>query len=161
MTKEKVQPRRRRRKPTPFTLPIPGFGVRPLTTEDFERACAREGVTVLRRALPKGINGLYTMATERPCIFIDSRLRGARKVTAEFHELAHHFLHNGRKEIAHYSIDADEHAYTPEQRWAEVEADTAALIAITPDYLISYMLRLAAEDQWRRRPQVGRKGGRE
>jgi hypothetical protein len=58
-----------------------------MTTEDFEAACAREGITVHRRKLNSGLRGFYLRQNGESSITIDSRLRGTEKLLTEFHEL--------------------------------------------------------------------------
>lgn len=139
---------------TPFTLPIPGFGERKLTTEDFERTCEREGVTVERSRLRDGLRGFYYRLQDRPHINLDSRLKGTEKLFVEFHELAHYFLHTGQRSLFQHGIEAGEATYTPEQEWAELEATSAAVTALNPAFPIEDILRVCL-------PAVRRWGGRQ
>lgn len=87
----------RAKKLTPFTLPIPDFGKRQMTSRDFEEACNREGITVIRRRFTSSIRGFYMRQNGEPFIYIDSRLRGFNRLFVEFHELGHYFLHSRAK----------------------------------------------------------------
>jgi len=135
----------RKKVTTPFALPIPGFGESPLTSEDFERACAREGIAVRRERIPdETARGYYSPGGGSPFIVIDARLRGRRKLLAEFHELAHHFLHGWRhdfrSELAWERLGGKRH-YTPRQEWAEMQADAAALLAVAPGLSLPAVVR--------------------
>jgi Zn-dependent peptidase ImmA (M78 family) len=148
-----------KKKVTPFTLPIPGFGQRPLTGEDFERACRREGITVERRPIKtkRGkVFGYYDR--DGKTIGIDSRLKGAQKLLTEFHELAHHFLHRGQYDGLKRVLGEGR---SPYQDWKEVEADAAALYAVAPAFELSIMLELMSPKIVRMKWGGGKKGGGE
>lgn len=149
-----------RRHLSPFTLPIPGWGKRRMTTEDFERVCQREGITVHRAVIGRGIRGIYFRRDGEPHIIITPRLRGTEKLRVEFHELAHYFLHDGERvsmregEFIGSKFRNYSKRLTPAQEWAEVEANTAAIVAIAPGFSLLLFLQfctqsIASDRKWR------------
>src|SRR5437764_13830 len=71
---------------------IPDFNKRPLTAEDFRRACRRLKVSV--HEIPLVVDGFYMFTMGRAHIYINIRLRGMRWLLTAWHELAHHILHS-------------------------------------------------------------------
>lgn len=136
-----------KRKLTPFTLPVPGFGERRMTEADFNAACEREGITVLSQRLPEGINGCCSWPDGKPTIVIRPRLSNYKRLHAQFHELGHYFLHGNQKHLLR--VLTSEEPYTPLQLAAEVEADTAALVAIAPGFPINFWLRAVTPDAFK------------
>jgi Zn-dependent peptidase ImmA (M78 family) len=155
MTTKKTTTRRRRRSRRsrhPFALPVPGYGERKMTTADFEAACAREGITVRRKALHDGLLGYYLRTPAGPSITINSRLKGDEKLRTEFHELGHYFLHDGDRAILKMSGSKLE-AYND---WAELEANAVAIVALAPDFNLSLFIEYVASNKV---PRRRRKGG--
>jgi Zn-dependent peptidase ImmA (M78 family) len=136
----------------PFALPVPGYGERRMTTEDFEAACAREGIAVRRKPLHDGLQGYYLRTPAGPSITVDSGLRGAQKLLTEFHELGHYFLHDGDRAVLRMSGSKLE-AYND---WAEVEANAVAIVALAPDFNLSLFIEHVASKHV---PRRRRKGG--
>jgi Zn-dependent peptidase ImmA (M78 family) len=104
-----------------------GWNERVLTERDFERLCRRFRIRVDEMPLRPG--GFYYRLLGRDYIAIDSRLTGIRKLTVQFHELAHFLLHTPESGTA-----ANFHGLTRTRQ--EREADAFALCAVMPLNLI-------------------------
>jgi Zn-dependent peptidase ImmA (M78 family) len=128
----------KKRNLTPFTLPIPGWNKRRMTSRDFEAVCQREGITVERRKLTGSVRGFYRRQFGHPFITIDSTLGGHKRIQVEFHELGHYFLHDGKSDLMRKASDEE----TPEQRWIEIEAETCALVALAPRFDLNLFMEV-------------------
>jgi len=69
-----------------------GWNRRVLTYTDFERACERDGITVISKRLPDDL-GRYQIVKGREVITLDSHLHGTLKVFIAFHEYGHALYH--------------------------------------------------------------------
>ncbi len=136
----------------PFDLPIPGYGTRKMTHADFVQTCEREGITITRRRFTSTVRGCYLRVNGQPHITIDSRLRGTKRTSVEFHELGHYFLHDQKESLMRKMDSTAKH--TAAQRWAEVEADAVALVAVAPDFhlddALDVLAPIAARRSWKR-----------
>lgn len=118
---------------------IPGFGERPLTAEDFYRACRR--LRVKGHTIPLRVDGFY-MCTPRggAHIYVNSRLNGLRWLYVAWHEVAHHVLHAPKDVTVAFfrnvSLGSKE----------DVEAEAAASIAMLPEPKLRRLLATPREE---------------
>lgn len=119
-------PRKRARIRFPHELPLPGWNERKMTIRDFNAACEREGIIVVRRRLGF-TKGFYCRISGLPFIFIDRAIKGQERLFVSFHELGHFFMHGSEAMVA-MSLRDDK---TPTD-WFEVEANACARIALKP-----------------------------
>jgi len=99
-----------------------GFNNKQLTEADFHRICETEGIRVVEMDVH---TSFYLAAAGLRMIVIRRQLRGAAKLYAQFHELAHALLGHGRHGTAafyHGLVSSHE----------EFEADALATIALVP-----------------------------
>lgn len=71
---------------------LPDFGERPLTANDFYKACRR--LKVKAHSIPLGVDGFYMFTMRGGAhIYVNSRLYGLPWLFVGWHEMAHHILH--------------------------------------------------------------------
>lgn len=100
-----------------------GIGSRALTEIDFERICLREGVDVFWSS--KRYPFYFTVPEDDvKIIVLPKRLTGFKLLFAQYHELAHHFLHGGDDPCIAFLGQSD--------KKCEAEADAIALVSIFP-----------------------------
>jgi hypothetical protein len=142
---------------TPLNLPLPDWNKRKMTSRDFEAACEHEGIAVQRFRFKSETRGYCQRQDAKPVIAIDSRLRGNERLRVEFHELGHYYLHLDNPRLPRM-FDAQTHEVvggkemTPEQEWAECEANMVACVAIAPGFIgvveLAYLSVKAANTNW-------------
>lgn len=139
-----------RKKYHPFNLPMPGWGERRMTTEDFMLACEREGITVRYQVIYKSVRGLFFRVKGFPFITIHPRLKGSEKLYTEFHELGHYFLHD-TDDASLLSVPGSDEPLSLAQQWAETEATAAGLIATAPGFSLLTFVQICERNIRRRR----------
>jgi len=108
-----------------------GWNSRIFTEDDFARLCRKEKIKVIEIALI--VPAFYLTTRGRRCIYLDHRLRGARRLHAAFHELAHYFLHVGAEPNAAFYFMREPRARE------ELEAETFAAVALIPQCVLREM----------------------
>lgn len=100
---------------------IPGYNVRPLTFDDFEALCSRDGIVTFCHKMPS--RGWYFVMKGTPFIVINKYLSSGHKTFVGYHEYFHHRYHPG-----------GHHYYNTLglQNKVELQASTMAAIAIIP-----------------------------
>lgn len=119
---------------------MPRFGERPLTAEDFYRACRRLKVKV--HTIPLRVDGFY-MFTPRggAHIYVNSRLYGLRWLYVAWHELAHHILHAPKDVTVSFFRNVQ-----PDSK-EDVEAEAVAAIAMLPEIKLRRLL-VTPREEW-------------
>lgn len=104
----------------------PEWNVRVMTEDDFYYYCDTARIVV--RDMPlDNLPGLYLLCDGRPCILLDTDLRGAERLFIGFHEYAHFLLHPPRVRAFHGYDDI-----------TEDEADAFAVCALIPRTTIAH-----------------------
>lgn len=101
-----------------------GWNRRVLTYADFERACERDGITVITKRLIDDL-GRYQIVKGRELITLDVGLRGPLRTFVAFHEYGHALYHVPGK-----------HRLLAK---TELEADIIGIVALLPRSLLLRM----------------------
>lgn len=105
-----------------------GWNERVLDEVDFYKLCRRFRINVTE--MPLNVGGFYYRVGGRDFIAVDSRLRGATRLTVLFHELGHFLFH-----APDSGTTANFHHVGRRTR-KECEADVFSLCAVIPRYQI-------------------------
>jgi Zn-dependent peptidase ImmA (M78 family) len=117
-----------------------GWNRRVFTEADFDRLCRRERIRVCE--IPLSVGGFYMRARGRQFIYLDSRLRGVRRLRAALHELGHYYLHAGAEPTSAFF-----YGLRPDAR-EEFEADAFAAVAMIPEPLLRRLLAWEIEEEY-------------
>jgi Zn-dependent peptidase ImmA (M78 family) len=118
---------------------VPGFGVRPLTSEDLARACRR--LKVKAHTMPLRVDGFY-MFTRRggARFYVNGNLGELRRLYVGWHEIGHHILHAPRDVTVAFFCNV-----VPDSK-EDREAEAVASIALLPEPKLRRMLASAPEE---------------
>lgn len=105
----------------------PEWNIRVLTEDDFYEYCDKENILICEAQLEQpGVYFPYGRG-RKPQIILHDELRGANRLFAGYHELAHHWLHPPG--IQHF---------LGLKTMVEVEADIVAACALIPKTLLTH-----------------------